>query len=83
MSRRHVPPPRTLPIARLVDGEVRTLVGSHVEPRHQAQQELLTLWDSLSLHGRKAVLTAARLTAQEEGRLPDGQGVIAQDAEVS
>jgi hypothetical protein len=81
MSHRRVPPSRMLPIARLVNGEVRALIGGHVEPRHQARQELLTVWDNLSQQGRKAVLTAARLTAQEEGQLPPGQCVIAQDAE--
>jgi hypothetical protein len=79
---RHVPS-RTLPIARLVKDEVQALIGGDVEPRLQAQQELLALWDSLSLHAREAVLTAARLAAREEGRLPDGQGMTAQDAEAS
>jgi DNA-binding transcriptional regulator YdaS (Cro superfamily) len=83
MTRRRVPPLRTLPIARLLEGQVHCLIGTHVEPPYQARQELAALWDSLSQHGRKAVLTAARLTAREEGTLPEGQPVIAQDAEVS
>jgi hypothetical protein len=83
MSYRRVPPSRVLPIARLVNGEVRSLIGGHVEPQHQARQELLILWDSLSQQGRKALLTAARLTAQEEGQLSQGRGVFVQDAEVS
>ncbi|EHM01219.1 hypothetical protein HMPREF9946_02180 [Acetobacteraceae bacterium AT-5844] len=83
MVNRRVPPARTIPVARLVDGEVRSLVGSHVAPQRQARDELVALWDQLSPQGRKALLTAARLTAKEEGLLPEGQGVIAQDGEVS
>jgi hypothetical protein len=85
MPRRRAQPPRlrTIPIARLVGSEVRTLIESSLEPPARARQELLSLWESLSLNGRKAVLTAARLTAMEEGTLPEGQSVIAQDAEVS
>jgi hypothetical protein len=49
----------------------------------EARRELAELWDKLSPQGRKAVLTAARLTAQEEGLLRTGTSVIALDAEVA
>jgi hypothetical protein len=83
-SRRAQPPRlRTIPVARLVGHEVRTLIEAPLEPPARARQELIDLWESLSLSGRKAVLTAARLTAMEEGTLPEGQSVIVQDTEVS
>ena len=44
---------------------------------------MLSLWENLSVQGRKAVLTAVRLTAREERVLPEGQQVIAEDAEVA
>jgi hypothetical protein len=59
------------------------LIEAPFEPPARARQELIDLWESLSLNGRKAVLTAARLTAMEEGTLPEGQSVIVQDTEVS
>ena len=61
------PPSRTLTIARLADGEIRPLIGTCIKPHHQARQEMLSLWENLSIQGRKAVLTAVRLTAREEG----------------
>jgi hypothetical protein len=85
MPNRRAQPPRlrTIPIARLVGGEIRFLIGSYIERQAQARQELMSLWESLSSNGRKAVLTAARLTAKEEGVLPEGHAVIALDSEVS
>lgn len=80
---RRVPPSRTIPIARLEGGEVHSLIGSSIQPRYEARQELLALWDSLSSQGRKAVLTAARLTAKEEDILPESRCVIAREDEVS
>jgi hypothetical protein len=66
----------------LIDGQICPLIGSHVEPHREARKELAELWDKLSPQGRKAVLTAARLTAQEEGLLRAGMSVIALDEEV-
>lgn len=82
--RRELPrPPRTIRAARLMDGQIRPLIGSYLEPHVEARRELTELWDKLSLQGRKAVLTAARLTAQEEGLLRTGTSVIALDEEVA
>lgn len=85
MPGRRAQPPRlrTIPAARLVSNEVRTLIEAPIEPPARARQELIDLWASLSLSGRKVILTAARLTAMEEGKLPEGQSVIVQDVEVS
>jgi hypothetical protein len=66
-----------------MDGQIHPLIGSHVEPHMEAHRELAELWDKLSRQGRKAVLTAARLTAQEEGLLRAGTSVIALDEEVA
>lgn len=82
--RRELPrPPRTIRAARLVDGQICPLSGSHVTPHVKARRELAELWDKLSPQGRKALLTAARLTAQEEGLVPAGTSVIALDEEVA
>ncbi|MBC9210145.1 hypothetical protein IBL26_25220 [Roseomonas aerophila] len=59
------------------------MIEAPIEPPARARQELIDLWASLSFSGRKAILTAARLTAMEEGKLPEGQSAIVQDAEVS
>jgi hypothetical protein len=66
-----------------VDGEIRPLIGSHGAPHVERRRELVELWDKLSPQGRKAVLTAARLTAKEEGLLEAHAPVIATDAEVA
>ena len=83
-SRRELPrPPARIRAARLVNGEIQPFIGAHIEPQVRARQELLELWDNLSQQGRKAVLTAARLTAREEGVLPVETAVIAWDDEVA
>ena len=82
--RRELPrPPARIRAARLVDGDIQPFIGQHVEPRVRARQELMELWDSLSQQGCKAVLTAARLTAREEGILKAQTSIIALDDEVA
>ena len=76
-------PPVRIRAARLVNGDIQPLIGGYVEPQVRAKQELAELWDNLSAQGRKAVLTAARLTAQEEGLSLRTGCAIAFDSEVT
>jgi hypothetical protein len=66
-----------------VNGGIQPLIGAHFEPRALARQQLVELWDNLSVHGRKAVLTAARLVAHEEGVLRAETLFVASDEEVT
>jgi hypothetical protein len=66
-----------------MDGQIRPLFGSYLAPHLEVRKELDELWDKLSPQGRKAVLTAARITAQEEGLLRTETSAIALDEEVA
>ncbi|MFC0407596.1 hypothetical protein [Roseomonas elaeocarpi] len=78
--------PKRLRVARLIDGEVRPLMGDESSPPRRirkarqsaidGQERLLLLWDALSSQGRRTLLLAAQLIAQEEGALPQGSSAL-------
>jgi hypothetical protein len=80
-----VPPSvsRSTSLDRLVDGDLRRLIGSHSAAPLRARQEWRALGDRVSSHGHQAVRTAVRLTAKAAGQRPEGQRVIAQEAALS
>lgn len=76
-------PPARIRAARLVNGDIQPLIGGYVEPHVLARQQLLELWDKLSMQGRKSVLTVALLVTQEEELSLDKGSAIIPDSEIT